>query len=280
MSLGEIHALGAKESTIAPVSRTSMRAELLTLLRGHRVPESIACDLAKTAEQSGLTDLPLALACALDRRMKIAPIDVAASSALMLVGPHGAGKTAVAAKLAAHARLACRPVKLIGTDLSGAGANGRLAGFAAHLGVPMAISEGADVLAKLVGNGAKEGAVLVIDTAGFDPRHDKLRSAFAALAKIEGVTTVAVVSACGDAEEIADTIDALAKIGASRLVATGLDVVRRLGGLAAAATGSVPVAHITCSPYVAAGLEAISPLSLAHAMLDRDHATPYEGSLQ
>jgi flagellar biosynthesis protein FlhF len=83
-----------------------------------------------------------------------------------------------------------------------------------------------------------------------------------------------VISACGDAEVAAETIEALEKVGAARLVVTGLDLVRRLGALAAAATGPVPVAHITCSPCVAAGLEAITPLSLAHAILDRDQAAP------
>jgi len=280
MSQSEIHLLGASESIIAPVARSSMRSELLAVFRAHRLPETIAHDLAKTAEQSGLTDRVLALACALDRRMRTAPIDIGGCSTLMLVGPHGGGKTAVAAKLAAHARLACRPVKLIATDMTGAGANGRLAGFAAHLGVPIVVSEGADVLMKLIGSGAREGALLVIDTAGFDPRHDKLRSAFAALTKIEGATTVGVISACADAEEVVETIDALEKVGATRLVATGLDLVRRLGALAAAAIGSVPIAHLTCSPYVAAGLDAITPLSLAHAILDRDHAMPFEGSLR
>ena len=280
MSYGEIHALGATDSKVAPVSRTGMRAELLKLLRGHRLPEAVAHDLAKTAEQSGLSDLSLALACALDRRMKTAPLDVAATSALLLVGPHGAGKTAVIAKIAAHARLTCRSVRLIGTETTGAGANARLAGFAQHLGVPMTISESAEALAKTIGAYAKQGAFAVIDTPGFDPCHDKLRSAFAALAKIEGVTVLGVVSACGDAEEIVETIEALAKIGATHVVVTCVDVVRRLGALAAAATGPLSVAHITCSPYVAAGLEVVSPLSLAHALLNRGEASPYDGSIQ
>src|SRR6185437_3029699 len=54
-------------------AKSFSRPELLKLLGAHRTPDSIAHDLAKTAEQSGLDDMTLALACALDRRMKLAP---------------------------------------------------------------------------------------------------------------------------------------------------------------------------------------------------------------
>src|SRR4051812_35101210 len=75
-------------------AKSFSRPELLALLRHHRAPDAIAHDLAKTAEQSGLSDMTLALACALDRRMKTAPMDMAQTVALLLVGPNGAGKTA------------------------------------------------------------------------------------------------------------------------------------------------------------------------------------------
>jgi flagellar biosynthesis protein FlhF len=112
------------------------RAELLTILGKHRLPDSLAHDLAKTAEQSLLKDMTLALACALDRRMKSAPLDIAKTAALLLVGPNGVGKTAVAAKIAAHARLTHRSVKLIAADADGAGAIARLDAFGNHLRVP------------------------------------------------------------------------------------------------------------------------------------------------
>ncbi|HEY5337009.1 MAG TPA: hypothetical protein VIJ85_02305, partial [Rhizomicrobium sp.] len=102
------------------------RAELLTILGRHRFVDALAHDLAKTAEQSLLKDMTLALACALDRRMSIAPLDVSKTAALLLVGPNGAGKTATAAKIAAHARLTHRAVKLIASDADGAGAIARL----------------------------------------------------------------------------------------------------------------------------------------------------------
>jgi flagellar biosynthesis protein FlhF len=267
------------EQPKSAAARRFSRPELLALLRTHRAPDSIAHDLAKTAEQSGLSDMALALACALDRRMKSAPIDIAQTAALLLVGPNGAGKTAVAAKLAAHARLAFRAVKLIATDTAGAGAVARLETFATHIDAPFAVAENAESLAKLVAESRRENVAAIIDTAGFDPRSGKARAAFSALAKIEGIEAVGVVPATGDAEETAETIGALSTLGARRMIVTCTDLIRRMGTLTAAATGSLPLAHVTRSPYVAAGLETITPLSLARALIASDRNAD-EGSTQ
>ncbi len=255
------------------------RAELLTILRGHRLPDALAHDFAKTAEQSGLKDMTLALACALDRRMKTAPLDVSKSGAFLLLGPNGAGKTAVAAKIAAHARLTHRFVKLIATDAEGAGAVARLEAFADHLKMPIAIAENAEALAKAVGEASKENALAVIDSAGFDPRNAKTRTAFQALAMIEGVEALGVVSACSDAEETAEITAALGLLGAQRLIVTGADLARRLGALVAAAAQGLALAHVTRSPFVAGGLEILTPLSLSRALIDASRSAD-QGSAQ
>src|SRR5690242_1520047 len=92
------------------------RAELLGVLGKHRLPEGLAHALAEAAAKAQLTDMTLALAAALDRRMRPYPIDFNAANAILLVGPNGAGKTAVAAKIAAHARLAGRRTTLVASD--------------------------------------------------------------------------------------------------------------------------------------------------------------------
>jgi flagellar biosynthesis protein FlhF len=244
------------------------RAELLNILRGHRLPDALAHDLAKTAEQSGLKDMTLALACAIDRRMKSEPLDISKVQALLLVGPYGAGKTAVAAKVAAHARLTHRSVKLIATDAEGAGAVARLQAFGEHLHTHVVIAESAEELAAAIVDAAKENYLAVIDTAGFDPRNGKARTAFQALTVIEGVEALGVVSACGDAEEVQDICASLQTLGVQRLIVTGTDLARRFGALVAAACQSVPLAHVTRSPFVAAGLETATPLSLARTLIE------------
>lgn len=248
------------------------RAELLCALNRHRLPEGVAHALAETAAKAQLTDMTLALASALDKKMKPWPIDMHDTNALLLVGPNGAGKTAVAAKIAAHARLAGRRTTLVASDSAGAGAVARLETFAKHLDSAVTTAESAAELSKLVGECISKKTFVIVDTAGFDPRDAKARTAFAALGQIGRVESVGVVSALSDAEEISEIVEALAALGAKRLVVTGLDLARRAGGLIAAATQGVPLAHVTRSPFIAGGLECPTSLSLARLLLDEQRS--------
>ncbi|MBS0277534.1 MAG: hypothetical protein JSR81_07925 [Proteobacteria bacterium] len=270
---------GVPQSAKAPAAPFS-RAELLTVLRGHRLPDSLAHDFAKTAENSGLQDMTLALACALDRRMKTQPLDISKAAALLLVGPNGAGKTAIAAKIAAHARLSHRHVLLIATDIEGAGAVPRLEAFAGHLRIKVAAAENAEALTKLVAQCREDNALAIIDTAGFDPRNPKARTAFSALAMIDGVEALGIVSALGDAEETAEIVSSIQMLGAQRIVVTQMDMARRFGALAAAACGGLGLAHVTRSPFVAGGLETLTPLSLARTLLEGAAQNADQGSTQ
>jgi flagellar biosynthesis protein FlhF len=256
------------------------RPELLALLGKHRLPDALAHDLAKTAEQSLLKDMTLALACALDRRMKSAPLDIAKTGVLLLVGPNGVGKTALAAKIAAHARLAHRHVLLISTDSEGAGALARLEAFADHLRLKVEIADSAQALAEIVAQCRRDGALAIVDTAGFDPRNAKARTAFQALAMIDGIEALGVVSATADAEETQDVIAALNLLGAQRIAVTGLDLPRRFGTLTAAACSGQGIAHITRSPFVAAGLETLTPLALARMLIESAARDADQGSTQ
>jgi flagellar biosynthesis protein FlhF len=248
------------------------RAALIAALNKHRLPEGLAHALAESAAKAQLTDMTLGLASALDKKLRTHPIDVEAAGALLLVGPNGAGKTAVAAKIAAHARLAGRRTTLIASDAAGAGAVARLETFARHLDCAVATAETTAELASLVSECLSKKTFVIVDTAGFDPRDGKARAAFAALAQTPKVEAVGVVSVLSDAEEISEIVEALASLGARRLIATGADLARRGGALVAAATASIPLAHITRSPYVAGGLDIPTSLSLARLLLDEQRS--------
>jgi flagellar biosynthesis protein FlhF len=249
-------------------NRNFERAELLAILRAHRAPDGLVHELAEMAEKSELGDMTLALASALDKRMCSNPLDLAECGALLLCGPPGVGKTATAGKIAAHARLAGRQVLLVASDSAAAGAVARLESFAYHIGAATVTAEGARSIERLVADAANYGTLAIIDTAGFDPRHAKSRTAFSALARIKGVETVAVVSATADAEETVELMQALATLGASRVIVTCLDLARRCGALAAAATHNVALAFLSRSPFVTAGLETLSPLSLSRLLIE------------
>jgi len=256
------------------------RAELLSLLRGHRAPETLTHQLAEAAEKSGLSDMTLALASALDRRMRAAPLSLDESRALILVGPSGVGKTAIAAKIAAHATLAGRTVRLVAADTAGAGAVARLETFARHLNVEMTTAATAEEVAAVIAEAEADKVLTIVDTAGFDPRNGKARTAYAALARLENMEALGVVSATGDAEEIAEIAAALVTLGAKRLIATGLDVTRRLGAVLAAATQDAALAHTTRSPFVSGGLETLTPLSLARLLIEARAGSADRGSPQ
>jgi flagellar biosynthesis protein FlhF len=244
------------------------RPQLLSILMKHRAPDALAHELAEAAEKSGLADMTLALASALDRRMKTSPLDIMSSQALLLAGPPGAGKTAVAAKIAAHARLSGRDVAMIAADTTGAGAVARLETFSKHVGAELVIAESAELLSSAIANAATRNSFAIVDTAGFDPRHSKARTAFSALGRIDKVEIVGVVSAANDAEEAAEIAASLVTLGAKRIVMTGLDLARRAGALLAAVTQGAGLAHVTRSPFVAGGLETLTPLSVARHLIE------------
>jgi flagellar biosynthesis protein FlhF len=249
------------------------RAELLAALNRHRLPEGLAHRLAEAAAKAQLTDMTLALAFALDKRMTLLPIDMPAAGAVLLVGPNGAGKTAVAAKIAAHARLAGRRTTLVATDSDGAGAVERLETFARHLDSAVTVCDSAAELNTLVAECVAKKTFVIADTAGFDPREGKARTAYAALTQIAHLEAIGVVSALSDAEEVSEIVEAFAVLGARRLIVTGADLTRRMGALTAAATQGLPLAHVTQSPFVAGGLELPTSLSLARLLLDENRST-------
>jgi flagellar biosynthesis protein FlhF len=127
------------------------------------------------------------------------------------------------------------------------------------------------VLASTTGDAVAQGTLAIIDTAGFDPRQPKIASVYAALTKIESVEPVGVLSALTDAEEAAEIAAALARIGVARLIVTAVDLARRAGALAAAAmTPGISLAHVTRSPFVAGGLETLTPLALSRLLAESE----------
>jgi flagellar biosynthesis protein FlhF len=241
------------------------REQLVCILRAHRTPDTLADALVEEAEGSGIPDLTLALASALDGLMRSSP-SVKTPSGMLLVGPPGAGKTAVAAKLAARHRLAGIPVVLAATDTQTAGQMARLESFAACLDVPLVIASTPEILSEEVQEASYADAFLIADCAGCDPRAP-LPSELVRFLAVGRLEIAGVVSATCDAEEAGEIADALANLGAGKLIVTGLDLARRKGALVAYACSGLAVAQVTASPYLADGLETLTPLALARALL-------------
>jgi flagellar biosynthesis protein FlhF len=192
----------------------------------------------------------------------------------MITGPQGAGKTTVAAKLAAEARMAGRAVRLIATDSEAAGAIARLEEFAQAVDAEISVIETGEALKSAIADARETDTLLIVDSRGFDPRADSAWRDFLALAK-SGIEVIAVISALSDAEEAAEMATALKALGAKRLVITGADLTRRRGALLALAASGLTLAGLSRSPYLADGLVPVTPVALARDILG--HATHSSG---
>ncbi len=242
------------------------RDQLASVLRAHRTPDELSEALVEAAEESGIPDLTLALASALDRFMQGSPTNADDRSGIILVGPPGAGKTAIAAKLAAQHRLAGTSVVLAATDTQTAGQMARLESFAACLDVPLVTASTPEILSEEVQEAGYTGAFLIADCAGCDPR-GPLSPELVRYLSVGRLQIAGVVSAVCDAEEASDIADALAKLGATKIIVTGLDLARRKGALIALACSGLSVGQVAASPYLADGLETLTPLALSRALL-------------
>jgi flagellar biosynthesis protein FlhF len=231
------------------------------MLRAHRVPDALAHALADDAVKLGHADAARGLAAALDLRMRAKPIDYVNANAILLKGINGAGKTSVAAKIAAQAYLTGRKVRVLAADPEVP----CLKQLAAQLAIKVVEAKNVRAVAAAVDRAYATSSLVVIDSCGFNPRNAKARAAFQALSQIGRVDTIGVVSALYDAAEIDEIIEAL---DAERLIVTGLDLVRRAGALTIAATQGSPVAHVARSAIPGDGLEPLTPLKLAQTLLN------------
>ena len=218
--------------------RADLRHLVGTALKRHRLPEDLALALIREATNISGHNIDQALGLALARRLVPAPIDLEKARGILLVGPSGSGKSAVAAKIA-------RAATLIGRKTEFAGADGGLALFRTKSNPPELLS--------------------IMEADGFNPLNARAASAFAALGHIEDVETIGVVSALNDAEDIGDMV---AAFRFRRVIITSLDRTRRLGAVLSASLTGARLAHVTYGPRPEDALEALAPMTLAAQLLE------------
>lgn len=204
--------------------------------------------------------------------------DRRATSPVLLAGPPGAGKTLVAAKLAAHAALKGQAIRVITTDTDSAGAVEQLTAFTRPLQIELETADGPAALARVLvqataATGGDTKAHVVIDTRGVNPFDAVEMAGLSALIVASRADAALVLPAGGDAHEAGEMAEAFAHIGCSRLLTTRLDIARRLGGIMTAAlVGRLALAETSASPIVAHGLQPLNPHLLARLFVaDRPH---------
>jgi flagellar biosynthesis protein FlhF len=237
---------------------------LRAVLRLHAVPDPLRQRLLELALARLPEDEAASLAHALGRCLPFAPLPAADRPAtLLLVGPPGAGRSTLAAKLAARHRGA---VLLLNADTDRAGAARQLADCAAVLGALVAtVAAPAEAAARAA---EADGALVVIDTPGAGPFDEAAARRLAALAEATGATPVLVLPAGLEPEEALAVAAHAAGLGAAGAVLTRLDLVRRLGPtLAALAAARLPLTAASVTGHFAYGLRPLTAGALAHRLL-------------
>jgi flagellar biosynthesis protein FlhF len=231
-------ALSKNSDNLVAFPRADLRNLLEAAMKRHRLPEELGHALVREAANFAQVGGDAALSLALNQRLIPAPIDFDKARGILLVGPAGAGKSAVAAKIRHAAALAGRKTALARADAG---------------------------LALFRTNSNPPNLLTVMEADGFNPLNARAACAFSALGDIEGVQTIGVVSAWSDAEDISDIVRAFRF---RRVIITHLDITRRLGAALAACLSGARLAHVTYGPRPEDGLEMLEPAALAGLLLD------------
>jgi len=259
---GGIEITAALEAEEEPVPA---EADRLAALAWHGVPENLRPALA-------FGDLETAIARTLV--FGALPLDPHGRP-VMLIGLPGAGKTLTTARLATRLVMSGRAPLVITTDDKRAGAIEQLAAFTRLLGVPLLVASNPTSLARALMR-RSDGAPVLIDTAGADPRETCHADELRGLATTAGAHVAFVLPAGLDPAESAELAIAHAECGATLLVATRLDLAHRLGGVVAAAAASrLPLTEAGIGSGAADGLVPFTPALLAARLSrsqGRDHA--------
>lgn len=250
---------------LAPGAAPAVRDEIASCLAYHRVTEQVREKLLGALERLHPVETGAALAQALAKALSFEPIAFPSGRSLAVVGPSGAGKTALVARLAVKAKLAGCGLRVLSTDMARAGGLAQLASLLQPLGIePLPIDGG-----ELQGVAAMADAatVTLIDTTGINPFRGAEVAELAGLLRAAPIEPVLVLPAGSDAEDAAEMARNFQALGARRLIVTKLDAARRLGGVLAAAHAGLALADCSCSPLIGKALVPLTAAGLARVLL-------------
>jgi flagellar biosynthesis protein FlhF len=179
-------------------------------------------------------------------------------SAVMLVGPTGAGKTTTIAKIAARAALIDgRRVALVTLDNYRVGGIEQIRTFADLIGIPLEVAEDPAALGELID---PTNDLTLIDTAGHSPRDAAAIAQLAGHIAGTGLEVHLVVPAGSTPAQVDELVGRYSMLGATRLLFTKLDECERAPELALAPTRTgLPITWVTTGQAVPEDIEQPTP---------------------
>ena len=265
-----------KFSEPRPSFDNTTRLRMNEVLRWHGAPNSFA-DLVASAGirlMGASADPGPALSAGLEGVLAFSPIHTDVKRSILLVGTPGAGKTSVAAKLAARASDGDQRLRAVSADFDSAGGHARLAAYTGRADIPLFKTP--EALQNHVAQRAPDARKLIIDAPAFNPVSGNDMERLRELIQGVDAEPVLVMSAEGHPEDLEDNARAFANAGIRRVILTKLDVVRRRGGAFAAISSSrLSLAQLSLTHHINGGLIPATPLRIARLLLE---TAPESGS--
>lgn len=220
----------------APVPEDDDALEIITdVLLRHRVPASVSDKIITTAMTLRAGSAKSLLTRSLDQVFGFSMLqELKQPKPIILVGPPGAGKTLMTAKLAARYVMDGQKTAVITTDIARAGGIEQLQAFLNILSLPLYQAEEAKDLKHALAQaaGAKH---IIIDTGGLNPFDPQEMKTLARLMAVTEMEAALVLPSGTDAEEAAEMAQTFSILGVKKFIPTRLDFARRLGGILSAA---------------------------------------------
>lgn len=252
--------------------------EMITdVLLKHRVPASVSDKITSAASILNNNDPQQTLAKALEKTLfMLPPKKKDTQKPLILVGPPGAGKTLMTAKLAAQAVMGGEKPAIITTDIARAGGVEQLSAFLNILELPLYQAEDVKSLQAVMMQ-ARNASAVIIDTGGLNPFDPQEMKTLARLMAVADMEAALVLPAGIDAEESAEMAMTFSVLGVKKLIPTRLDFARRLGGiLSAADRAGLCLCEASHTPQVANGIMLLNGQKLSEILMPHP-ATAAEG---
>jgi flagellar biosynthesis protein FlhF len=187
--------------------------------------------------------------------------------AIMLVGPHGAGKTSTIAKFATELTMQRQKIVLISTDMERMGGTDSLQKLASILKCEFHVAEKRSDLKTLLTT-YQGKAWILIDSAGANIYEFAPMKSIGEYASLQGVEPILVCPAGMDADEAQEMAGVFDFLDIKRMIITRLDAVRRLKSVFAVLSASgFALSNLSNSAVPTDSCQPLSPIALSRLML-------------